>query len=231
MRLPPGAAALLAEAAVRPLAASWRWRSLPPGAREPERVRPPLPLEPAVYALWHEHLLPLALAHRAQGVTALVSQHRDGEILTRVLHRLGQRSARGSSTRGGAEGLEAMIRAGEVGHPLAFTPDGPQGPARRCKPGVVRAAAETGMPIVPLAAAASSGRRLSSWDRFLVPAPGARVLVARGEPLPVPPELARPREGEPEDDAAEVAHWTDRIEAAIEELRRRCERTLGGTVR
>lgn len=231
MKLPAGAAALLAEAAVRPLAATWRWRSLPAGAARGRPVRPPLPLEPAVYALWHEHLLPLALAHRDQGVTALVSRHRDGEILASVLDRLGQRAARGSSTRGGAEGLAAMIRDGRDGRPLAFTPDGPRGPARRCKPGVVRAAAETGRPIVPLGAAASAGRRLASWDRFLVPAPGARVVVSRGAPLHVPSAMARPEEGGAEDGSPELTGWTRRVERAIEAERRRCEEAVGEAVR
>ena len=229
MKLPVPVVALLAEAAARPLAASWRWRA-PTGGGGLRRVSPPLALEPAIYALWHEHLLPLAFAHRGEGVTALVSGHRDGEILTRVLRRLGHRAARGSSTRGGEEGLEAMLEAAEEGHPLAFTPDGPRGPARRCKPGVVRAAAATGLPVVPLSAAASGGRRRGGWDRFLLPGPFARVVVARGEPLEVPRDLAgaRRRQGDP--GRERVLRWTRRVGQSLEAERRRCESALGSAV-
>lgn len=225
MRVPPALAAPLAAGAARALAATWRWRRL--GADgEPASVRPPLGLERAVHALWHEHLLPLAMAHRGQGAVALVSEHRDGEILTRVLDGLDVEAARGSSTRGGEEGLREMIRAGRAGRPLAFTPDGPRGPARRCKPGVVRAAAETGLPVIPLAAAASRFRRLGSWDRFLVPAPGARVVVSRGEPLTVPEVAARA----PADEGSggPLRRWTRRVERALEAERRRCEAAARG---
>lgn len=225
MRLPVPVVALLAEAVARPLAATWRWRG-PADGSGLRAVRPPVSLEPAIYALWHEHLLPLAFAHRGQGVTALVSGHRDGEILTRVLRRLGHRAARGSSTRGGKEGLREMLEAAEVGHPLAFTPDGPRGPARRCKPGVVRAAAETGLPVIPLSAAASAGRRLGSWDRFLVPAPFARVVVSRGDPLEVPADVTGARNRDRDEEVERVRRWTERIADALEKERRRCEASL-----
>lgn len=228
MRPPPSVAAAVAGVTAAALASTWRWRRLDDnGGVRP--VRPPLALEPAVYALWHEHLLPLAFAHRGSGTVALVSEHRDGEILVRVLRRLGLAAARGSSTRGGSRGLREMVRAGREGRPLAFTPDGPRGPARRCKPGVIRAAAETGLPVVPLAAAASRARRLESWDRFLVPAPFAAVCLSRGEPLTVPPEVAGAW-GDGEEgvlEPARVRRWTDRLEDALEAERRRCEAAAG----
>lgn len=252
MKLPAAAAAAAAGAAARALSASWRWRvsrdepgpaaaagkrdrGEAAGRREGpgwRRVRPPVPLEPAVYALWHEHLLPLALLHRGEGAVALVSRHRDGEILARVLDGLGYRTARGSSTRGGDSGLREMIRAGREGTPLAFTPDGPRGPARTCKPGVVRAAAATGMPVVPTGAAASSGRRLGSWDDFLVPAPGATVCVSRGAPIAVP--ASGGGDGTGDGGGAEPARgfdleaWCRRVERAIEAERRRCEDAVRG---
>lgn len=224
MKLPAGPAAVAAGLTARGLALTWTWR-LRAADREGDRpggdggvagwrgVRPPLGLDPAVYVLWHEHLLPAVLLHRDAGAVALVSRHRDGEILARALRRLGHGTARGSSTRGGGPGLRRMIEAGRAGRPLAFTPDGPRGPARTCKPGAVRAASATGLPLVPLAAAATAFRRLGSWDRFLVPAPGARVYVARGRPLAVP---------EGEDGVA--GPWTARVERALEAERRRAER-------
>lgn len=220
MKVPPALAAPLAAGTARTLAATWRWRRIDKDG-EVRPVRPPLPLEPAVHALWHEHLLPLAMAHRGQGAVALVSEHRDGEILSRVLDGLDVEAARGSSTRGGEEGLREMVRAGRRGRPLAFTPDGPRGPARRCKPGVVRAAAATGLPVVPLSAAASRSRRLASWDRFLVPAPAAEVFVSRGDPLSVPEEAASA--GEDPDGEGLLRRWTRRVERALEAERRRCE--------
>lgn len=225
MRIPPGAGALAAGAVARVLSLTWRWRlALPEGDDAGgggwRRVRPPVPLEPRIYALWHEHLLPLAVLHRGQGAVALVSRHRDGEILARVLGGLGYGAARGSSTRGGGSGLREMIRAGRSGRTLAFTPDGPRGPARTCKPGVVRAARATGLPVVPAAAAASTGRRLRSWDGFLVPAPAATVYVAHGPPVVVD---GRPQAGPGGRAGPGPEPWCRRLERAVEEQRRRCE--------
>lgn len=222
MRVPPGLAAPLVGAAARGLSKTWRWR-LVEGEGGTRPVRPPLPLDGAVYALWHEHLLPLVMAHVGRGAVALVSEHRDGEILTRVLDGLGMVAARGSSTRGGATGLREMVRAGRRGRPLAFTPDGPRGPARRCKPGVVRAAAETGLPVIPLGAAASRFRRLTSWDRFLVPWPLARVYVSRGQPLEVPGSLESAWTEGGAEGRSDVERWSRKVEKALEHERRRCE--------
>lgn len=228
VKVPPGPAAVAAGLVARGLGRTWSWRlrdaAAGPGSGGGGRdagawraVRPPVGLRPAVYVAWHEHLLPLALLHRGQGAVALVSRHRDGEILARVLRRLGYGVARGSSTRGGGGGLQEMVEAGRAGRPLAFTPDGPRGPARRCKPGAVRAAAETGLRVVPLAASATASRRLGSWDRFMVPAPGAGIRVARGKPLRVP-------EGAP----SGRGEWTDRVRRALETERRRAERAASG---
>lgn len=146
---------------------------------------------PVIFAFWHGHLLPLLHAHRGEGIVTLVSDHGDGEYLTRVNGRLGYGTVRGSSTRGGVRGLKGLIRAARSGRDLALTPDGPRGPARRVKPGALAVAQATGLPIVPLAAGASGGWHLGSWDAFLVPRPFSTVCVAYGEPVRVERDLTR----------------------------------------
>lgn len=191
------------------LAASWRLREIDSEGRlGPVRTR----AEQAVYCVWHAELLPQALLHRDENLAVLVSQHRDGELLASVLSRLGYRAVRGSSTRGGSQGLAELIQAAVEGHPLALTPDGPVGPPRRCKTGAVRAAAATGLPIVPGGSAASRAWVIRSWDEFVVPRPGAIVCVSYGEPIHVPAEV--PREG--------LGEWTERVGKAIDRESARC---------
>lgn len=209
MRVSPTVGGPAAGFLARVLCGSWRFRDQDTG----RDLRGPQPLRPALYALWHEHLLPLAYLHRGQGAVAMVSLHRDGEILARVLSRLGYDVVRGSTTRGGAAAYRALVRAGRAGRPLAVTPDGPRGPRRRADPGAVRAARAAGLPIVPVAAAAERGWRLQSWDRFLVPAPGTRVWVAHGEAL----------------DPGET-NATRRLEETLLELSARCRAAAGGGV-
>ncbi len=142
-----------------------------------------------VIALWHNTLFPLAFVHRDEQATVLVSQHGDGELIVRALNGLGFRTARGSSTRGGARALRELLEIARHGSgELAITPDGPKGPALVAQDGLAFLSAATGFPIVPLALAASSAWRFRSWDRFQVPKPFARVAVVAGTPIEVPRE-------------------------------------------
>ena len=38
-----------------------------------------------VYAFWHSGILPGAYLRRGEGIAVLVSQHRDGELITRLI--------------------------------------------------------------------------------------------------------------------------------------------------
>lgn len=139
--------------------------------------------ENVIFALWHGRLLPLTYHHRREGIVALVSEHADGEYIARIIRGLGYGTVRGSSTRGALTGLRGLTRAAREGRDLAITPDGPQGPRGRVKPGVVAVAQLTGRPIVPTSAAATRAWWLGKWDRFLVPKPFSRLYVAYGEPM------------------------------------------------
>ncbi len=147
--------------------------------------------QPVLFVFWHGYLLPLAWLHRHQGIVVLVSEHADGEYITRVLERQGFGTARGSSSRGGIKGLKGLIRAAREGHDLGISPDGPRGPARVFKPGALLAAQVAGLPIIPIAVGAGAGWRFRSWDRFLVPRPFSTLRVAYGEPVLIPRDADR----------------------------------------
>lgn len=138
---------------------------------------------PVIFAFWHGRLLPLTFLHRDQGSVVLVSQHRDGEVIARILDSLGYVTARGSTTRGGARGFRELIRRAGEGRDIGITPDGPRGPREVAQAGVVAAARVTGLPIVPMSAAVSPAWTLESWDRFVVPKPFARVFVRYEAPI------------------------------------------------
>jgi lysophospholipid acyltransferase (LPLAT)-like uncharacterized protein len=166
------------------------------------RVRQPG--RPIIFALWHGQLLPLLFHHRNEGISILISEHGDGEIIARIAKRLGCRTVRGSTSRGAARALLGLVRELEEGHDLAITPDGPRGPARSVAPGTLVVAQRSGAPIVPIVADASWGWRLKSWDSFLIPGPFARVTVVYGEPIYI--QAA---------DARSAAENTERVHAAL----------------
>ncbi len=146
---------------------------------------------PVIFVCWHGQLLPLIHFHRHERMVALVSEHADGEYITRVIERHGFDTVRGSSTRGATKGLKGLIRAAREGRNLAVTPDGPRGPAREFKQGALAVAQATGLPIQTLAAAATRAWRFRSWDGFMVPQPLSVLHITYGVPRMVPREAGR----------------------------------------
>jgi lysophospholipid acyltransferase (LPLAT)-like uncharacterized protein len=168
-------AAVLGSLIVLVLGATLRVRRI--GRRDPGRG--------VIYAFWHGRLLIPLFTHRGRGISILVSQHRDGEIISRVTRILGYDPVRGSTTRGGARALRQMIRRARDGRCLAVTPDGPRGPRHVFQSGTVKLAQLTGYPILPVGIGVDRKKELSSWDRFTIPLPFSRCVYVYGNPMPI----------------------------------------------
>jgi lysophospholipid acyltransferase (LPLAT)-like uncharacterized protein len=164
---------------LRALASTWRVREV---NRAPsQRLRDGK--QPVVFTFWHGEMLPLLWHHRSEGITVLISEHGDGEVIARIAESLGFRTVRGSTSRGADRALLGMSRVVQQGGDLAFTPDGPRGPARTFAPGALVVAQRSGAPVVTLGVAAARCWRLRSWDRFMIPKPFARITIAYGTPV------------------------------------------------
>lgn len=140
---------------------------------------------PWILALWHGQQMLLLRWPRRRRTIVLVSLSRDGDLLAGALPILGCGVERGSSSRGGAGGLRSIVRTLKSGCDAAFAVDGPKGPRRVVRAlGASVAARLAGGVVVPLAAACSATWVLSrTWDRFELPRPFSRVVVALGAPL------------------------------------------------
>lgn len=141
--------------------------------------------KPFIFSLWHGHLLPLLWHHRNEGISILISEHRDGELIARTAELLGYNTVRGSSTRGAERALLGLVRALNEGKEVAITPDGPRGPAYTYAPGALIAAQRSGALILPIVARANRAWHLKSWDKFMIPKPFAKITVGYGEPTTV----------------------------------------------
>jgi lysophospholipid acyltransferase (LPLAT)-like uncharacterized protein len=104
-----------------------------------------------IYVGWHEQILLGAWTFRHRGITILISPSRDGEYISRVVHRLGFGTVRGSSSSGGTRALVQLVRVLKHEGDVILIADGPRGPAKECKPGVITLAKISGMPIIPTA--------------------------------------------------------------------------------
>lgn len=136
-----------------------------------------------LYPFWHSTLLLAAWRYRNLGIHILISQSFDGELIARIVARLGFIPVRGSSTRGGAAGLLALTRALGQGHKAAITVDGPRGPRHVAKPGAAAIALRANAQLSPFHLRPQRAWTLNSWDRFLIPKPFTRVTCAWPTPI------------------------------------------------
>jgi len=106
---------------------------------------------PYILAFWHGRLFLMPYCYPGERIAILISEHRDGELISRTMQRFGFATARGSSTRKGALGLREVLRRLDAGFDAAITPDGPRGPREVVQGGVIAAARLSGAPIIPVA--------------------------------------------------------------------------------
>ncbi|MGH7740090.1 MAG: lysophospholipid acyltransferase family protein [bacterium] len=139
--------------------------------------------EAPLWALWHETILMSVWYHRHRDVHTIISASRDGELIANIAKVFGYVPVRGSSSKGGKEAASEMVDYLKAGKGMAITPDGPRGPRRQLKPGLVGIARRSGRPVVPFAFAAEKCWRLRSWDRFIIPKPFSRAVFVYGNPI------------------------------------------------
>jgi lysophospholipid acyltransferase (LPLAT)-like uncharacterized protein len=144
-----------------------------------------------VPCFWHQHqgfCAKYLLGERARGLCVgwLISPSVDGEIGAMLVRRVGGRVIRGSSTHTGARALrDYYVALVQENISPVITPDGPRGPRFKFKPGAILLAQISGRPMLPLSYAASRAW-LIKWDKFVLPWPGSRIVIAIGPPRYVP---------------------------------------------
>ena len=148
-----------------------------------------------IVALWHNRIFTPCYCYRYKikgriPMSMLTSASKDGALLSTVAGDYGMRTVRGSSRRRGAIGFLDMVKELQQGCSMCITPDGPKGPIYKCHPGVVKLAALSGVPIVPLRIGYHASWRIKSWDRFFIPLPFSKVTFELCEPIHVPRELS-----------------------------------------
>lgn len=141
-------------------------------------------------ASWHQRFfvgfyLPV---HFRRPLCIMISQSRDGDFISEVVRRIGWLPIRGSSSRGGKKALREMIEALTTCGLGAHIVDGPTGPPRIIKAGLIALAQQAGAVICPGYAAFEKPWIFDSWDRFMIPKPFSRVYITFGEPEILPRE-------------------------------------------
>lgn len=168
-----------------------------------------------IIAFWHARLLMMPLLKpKKRRMNVLISQHRDGRLISETMVRFGVGTVAGSSSKGGYTAFRGLLRCLRDGANVSITPDGPRGPARTAARGVAQVALMTGLPVIPMAYAAMRYRRMRSWDRFFLPLPFTRLIYVIGTPIQRPDHA--------NDEAFRLA-----IETALNEVTDEADRRAG----
>lgn len=172
--------------------------------------------QPVILACWHGGLVVPMYYLRNKGIYVLSSTHRDSEYLAWILQRFGWRLVKGSTGRGGAKAFIEMMHKVQEGNLVSMTPDGPTGPAKQLKPGLLQLAAKTGAPIVPLGVSAYPCKKLKTWDSFLLPAKGAKAAIIFGQPFWIEKKLS----------SEEMAEKSGEVEKLLTNLEEEAEKLV-----
>lgn len=143
------------------------------------------PKEPCIFALWHAHQCGLYSLEGKSKTNVMISRSKDGEIIARAAEIMGLKTVRGSITRGGASATLELVNRIKKGDNGAITVDGPKGPNRVVKKGIIEIARMTGVPIVPITwYSPSKGYiKFKTWDEFRFPLFCRKMLMYYGEPI------------------------------------------------
>jgi lysophospholipid acyltransferase (LPLAT)-like uncharacterized protein len=177
------------------------WEELPAGPSVTHE-------RPVIYSFWHRAVFAGAWLWRNIGAAVLVSRSFDGEFIARTIEKLGFIAIRGSSSRGGAQGLLGLKTQLEKGTPVVFTIDGPRGPKYVAKQGPVILSRVTALPMVAFFVALSDAWVLNTWDRLIIPKPFSKALVRFSAKIQVPPDA----------DDAQIADSHRQLQSALERV-------------
>lgn len=173
---------------------------------------------PRVLCCWHERLMftPYLRDWTDHGLTVMASRHADARIASANLVERGIGLIELETSGDNAKALRDAVGALRAGQSLGVTVDGPMGPARQAKPGALVIAGLAGVQAAPCSFAVRRSIRLGTWDRFVVPLPWSRGVLAVGDGITPPRRMT-----EDERDAA-----CARLGALIDDLTARCEARL-----
>lgn len=169
------------------------------------------------FSLWHDYIVTAVFALKTWKLAGLISQHRDGSYLADSVLVAGIQPVRGSTSRGGMEAVREILAMPD--HHLAMTPDGPRGPRRVMKEGIIYIASRSGRPVVPTAIVASRCWMIpGNWTNMLMPKPFSRALLISGRPVTIPDDLPRDV----------MADWAAGLQAEMERLEAVATRIISG---
>ena len=141
--------------------------------------------QPFVLGMWHNCSTICGWVMRDQGMSVMISDSRDGEYIARLCTLFGNKTIRGSSSKGSLKAMYKAIKLLYKNEPIAITPDGPRGPRYKLQGGILWLAAAGKAPVLPLHIESSRQWVLNTWDKQCIPKPFSTIHASFGTPMMV----------------------------------------------
>lgn len=146
--------------------------------------------KPYVILFWHGKLALMPFAFRYfkfknKKVYVMISHHRDGEKIAKIIEFYGLKKVRGSTYKGATNALRAAFKVLDEKDDIVITPDGPRGPYHSISDGSVLLAKKKNVKIRLLNYEASRFWEFKSWDKMILPKPFSRIVYSLSEPLDI----------------------------------------------
>jgi len=137
-----------------------------------------------IISTWHGQLLTTFMHLAKKKYYGLAGLNRDGELISRVGNRLGWKILRGSSSRGGSRIFIEIVKIlRQPSTLIGITPDGPRGPEKIPKAGVIKAAQKTGAIIIPVSSISTRNWKFVNWHTFFLEKPFGKIYLKYGKPI------------------------------------------------
>ncbi len=170
----------LATFILRAISVTWRYKIVGQKSKSP-----------AIIAFWHGQMLPVWKYFAKDKPYAVVSQSKDGTVLTHLLECWGYHVLRGSSSKGSKEVLAGMVSSAGKSY-LLITPDGPRGPINEFKAGAAVVSQRSGVPFQLCGVRMNHAIIFSkSWDKFQLPLPFSTIDLSFSEPIFIKSDATR----------------------------------------
>lgn len=139
-----------------------------------------------IYAFWHDNLPLHFTANLRMKKPQIWLQH--PMLFMKPIHIMVKmmgltEMAYGSSGNKGKVALERVNAQLKNGYSTMINPDGPAGPIKKLKVGVLIMAKETGVPIIPITMDASPKWVMNTWDKKKQPLPFSKIRIEYHEPI------------------------------------------------
>ena len=146
-----------------------------------------------IYSFWHDQLLMCPLTWNSNSeIKVLISKHRDGDIISKVISILGFGSIRGSTNKpkknknkGSLRAVRQIIKSLNNNISIGISPDGPKGPRHKVSDGIIHIARLSEKEIIPVGIGFKKKWILNTWDKFIIPKIFNEICFVWGKPIKV----------------------------------------------